>query len=197
MEFDELIKKRRSVRSFEKKPVDFRKILEAIDAANQGPFAGNHNTMHYVIIEDAGTIKRIAEHAQQSWIANAPAMIVVCSDDTNLENIYGERGRVYAKQQSGAAIITLIFKLVEAGLSTCWVGAFTDEVVKTTLGIPLHIQIEAILPIGHGKEEKHQPKHIKKELATTIFWEGWRRSRRPTLFKEGPLRQEKTTFGGF
>ena len=182
MDIDKIIEKRKSVRSFNTKKVSWEKVLDAIDAANQGNFAGNINNLRYIIVEDKKLIGDIAKHAHQTWISNAGIVIVVCSDDKNLENMYGERGRIYSRQQAGAAINTMILKLVDAGLCTCWVGAYTDEFVRNTLKIPAHIQVEAIIPVGHEKPSRTARKR-KRELETTIYWEAWKKLKRPTIFK--------------
>lgn len=192
MNFDKIIQKRKSVKSFEIKKVKFEKILDAIDAANQGPFAGNQNNLKYIIVEDQKTLRRISKEAHQTWISNAQAAIVITSNDVNLENMYGERGRIYSRQQAGAAIMTLIFKLVDNGLSTCWVGAYTDELIRNILKIPGHMQVEAILPIAYEKKTKlKESKKRKKELENTIFWEEWDNKKRPTITKEPPVRAEQ------
>ncbi len=183
MEFDSIIKKRKSVRSFKPKTASWKLILEAIDTANQGPFSGNINNLSYLIIENKDTIKEIAKDSKQSWIKEVGILIVVCSDDTHLENLYGERGRVYSRQQAGAAINTLLLKLVDLGLSACWVGAYQDEILKGKLKIPSQIQIEAIIPVGY---EKPSPKRTRKkaELQHTLRWEKFNLRRRKGFFEE-------------
>ena len=111
-------------------------------------------------------------------------MIVVCSDDTHLEDLYGERGRIYSRQQAGAAIQTLLLALTDLGISSCWVGAYTDEFVKQKLKIPQHINIEAIIPVGYEKKMPGDEKKKKKELESVLYWEEWKNSRRATLFEE-------------
>jgi len=188
MQFDNIIKKRKSVRDFKKlKKALWKDILEAIDAANQGPLAGNINTLKFIIIEEPSTIKELAKHAHQSFISQAGIVVVICSDDTHLEKLYGERGRVYNKQQAGAAIMTFLLKLVDIGLSSCWVGAFEDEITKSILKIPEHIQIEAIIPIGYEKKVPGKNgKKRKRALENAILWEDWKTKKRPALFKEHP-----------
>ena len=182
MEFNAVIKKRKSVRSFESKKPDWRNILEAIDVANQGPFAGNHNHLKFMIIEKKSTIKEIAKICEQEWISEAGILIIVCSDDSHLEEIYGERGRVYSKQQAGAAVQSIIFKLTELDVASCWVGSYSDPEIKKELDIPVHMQIEAIIPTGY--EKGSSPKKTKKDLETTIYWERWLQNRRPNALEE-------------
>lgn len=183
MDFDTVIEKRHSVRSFKNKKASWKFALEAIDAANQGAFADNRNPLKFIIIEEEKTIDKIAELAGQLWMNESSMLIFVCSDDTNLENLHGERGKKYARQQAGAAINTLILKLTDLGLSSCWVGAFTDEQIKQHLKIPSHIELEAIIPIGYEKT-KPAPRRRKKALEHSLNWESWGASKRPSLFAE-------------
>jgi nitroreductase len=185
MEFDEAIASRRSVRSFKKKKASWKDILEAIDAATKAPFAGNLNHLKFLIIEDISTIEKIAEQAHQPWITESGILIVVCSDDYYIESEYGERGRIYARQQAGAAIENLLLKIVDLGLSACWVGAYSDEIVKHILNIPQHIQVEAIIPVGY--ESGKTPKKPKRSLESVIYWETWEKTNRPTLSEEPPI----------
>lgn len=184
MEFNKIIERRKSVRAFTKTKADWKFVFEAIDTAIKGPFAGNHNNLKFLIIEENEAIKKIAQLAEQLWISQSQILIVVCSDDTQLENLYGERGRVYSRQQAGAAIQTLIFKLIDLGLASCWVGAYTDELIKQLLKIPQHIQIEAIIPVGYEDTKVKTPQKRKKSLENVIYWENWKNEKRPPLFKE-------------
>lgn len=182
MEFDEAVEKRFSCRVFKNKKASWKDVLLAIDAANQGPFAGNHNHLHYIIVEDERNIAEIAKHADQHWIAQAGILVVVMSDDKHLEDLYGLRGRVYSRQQSGAAISTMLLKLADLGLASCWVGAYSDEKIKNVLRMPHNFQVEAIIPVGYAAE-----KHIrrrKKPLENTLYWEYWDKWKRPHPIKE-------------
>lgn len=182
MEFEKVVKKRKSVRNFKSKIPSWKEVLYAIDLANQGPFAGNQNHLRYIIVEDTATIKSLAHLCEQTWIANSKMLIVVCSDDTFLENLYAEHGRVYSRQQAGAAIQTLMLALTEKGIDSCWVGSYSDELVREKLKIPQHIQIEAIIPIGFESGKEKKP--AKKSLENCLCWENWTQSRRPSLFEE-------------
>src|SRR3989344_8493481 len=149
MEFEDVVRRRRSVREFSNKRVSWRLVLEAIDDALQGPFAGNHDNFKFLIIEDSDKIKEIAELCEQEWIANSSILVVVGSDDVHLEKVYGERGRVYSRQQAGALIQTMLLRLTDLGLGSCWVGAYDDEKLRKKLNMAKHMQIEAVLPIGY------------------------------------------------
>jgi nitroreductase len=183
MEIDELVKRRKSVRSFKKKKASWKDVLEAIDVAIQGPFAGNYNNLRFMIVEDKKTIMDIADLCEQDWISEVGILVLVCSDDSHLENTYGDRGRVYSRQQAGAAIYSFMLKLSDLGLGSCWVGSYNDGAIRDKLRIPTYIQIEAIVPVGFesGSKKKEQ----KKDLENVLYWEEWGKGKRPTPFDEG------------
>lgn len=185
MDFDNIIDKRHCARSFKDRRASWKDVMLAIDAANQGPFAGNMNHLKFLIIEFPDKIKELAKHSKQTWMAESGILVVVCSDDTHLEKQYGERGRVYSRQQAGAAIMTLILKLTDLGLASCWVGEYNDDMIRQVLGIPQHIQIEAIIPVGYERLEKGKKMKQKKiALERAIFWEKWEGFRRPSAFED-------------
>ncbi len=185
MEFDSVIKKRTSVNSFKDKKPSWKAVLEAIDFANQAPFAGNNNNLKFIIIENEETINKIAKHTEQLWINKVKILVVICSNIKIVEKLYHERGKIYAKQQAGAAIENLLLKITDLNLSACWVGAFKDLMIKRILKIPKDTEVEAIIPIGY--EETKTQKKRKMDLENTIFWEHWGTSRRPPLAQDRNL----------
>lgn len=64
------------------------------------------------------------------------------------------RGEVYARQQAGAAIENFLLSIENHGLSTCWVGYFSEYQIKRELEIPDEINVEAVFPIGFEFETK-------------------------------------------
>jgi nitroreductase len=184
MGFEALVKKRKSVRNFSKKKVSWKSAVNAIDAALQGPYAGNYMNLKFIIIEEEKMIKSIADYCEQSWISDSSLLIVVCSDETHVESMYGERGRIYSRQQAGAAIQTIMLSLAEENVGSCWVGAYSDDTIRDALKIPPQMQIEAIIAAGYEDKKSVEPKKEKNSLDTSMFWEKWAMPRRPSLFEE-------------
>ncbi len=153
MELDSAIQKRKSVRKFNlKKKPDWRTIIECIDSARFAPMAGNNYTLKFILIDDEEKIKEITESCHQNFVSESKYVVVACSDPSRTVNLFGEAGKVYSRQQAGAAIENFLLKITESGLSTCWVGKFVEEQVKKVLGIPENVNIEAIFPIGYNAE---------------------------------------------
>lgn len=172
MEIDKAIKERHSVRKFKTKKPDYRDIISVIEAGSKAPLAGNIYAIKFILVSDTEKIKAIAQAAQQDFIGEAHFVIAICSDKKDLERSYYERGKNYIKQEAGAVIENMLLKITDLGLATCWVGAFSDDIIKRTLGIPENIELEAILPIGYEFEKKKQPR--KPELDDVLFFDKWK-----------------------
>ncbi len=166
--FDKIIQSRTSVKKFKSKKPDWRDILECIDSARFAPMAGNQFSPRFILIDDEKKIQKLAEVAEQPFIAKAQYVVVVCSNKKLTMNAYEDRGERYIKQQVGAAIQNFLLKINQMGLATCWVGHFYDEKIKHLLKIPDDIDVEAFFPIGYAWE-KTKPKR-KTELDNILYF---------------------------
>ena len=166
MEFDRVVEKRQSIRNFSSKKVDWREVIKAIDSALQAPSAGNMQTLRFIIVSDRDKIKKLADASQQDFVAKAQFVVVVCSDKSQIARMYEDRAEMYSRHQAGAAIEHFLLKLVDLGLASCWIGAFSDEVVKGILQVPDDVNVEAILPVGYelGKTKKRQKANLDSVL---------------------------------
>jgi len=173
MELDKAIRERHSVRKFSTKKVNWRDIIKAIELAKLAPLAGNIPTIKFILITDEEKIKQLADACQQNFVKTAKSIVAVCSDTTQCERSYDERGKRYATQQAGAAIENFLLKLTELKLATCWTGAFYDAQVKGILQIPENIQVEALLPIGYEMPPKSKQQR-KPDLDTILYFNTWK-----------------------
>ncbi len=149
MNFDDVVAGRKSSRKFKSKRPDWRLIIEAINSGLQAPLAGNLPSVKFILVDDIKKISKLAEECDQDFISEAKYVVVVCSDPTEVVRSYYERGERYYRQQAGAAIENFLLKLVDVGLSGCWVGSFVDDNVKRLLRIPEGLEVEAVIPVGY------------------------------------------------
>lgn len=177
MKLDDAIRRRHSIRSYSRRGVEWDSIVEVLDAARLAPFAGNLCTLRLILVSEKQKIQEIAYAARQNFIANAPALIVVCSNPEIAVNVYSMRGFRYSRQQAGAAIQNMLLKITDLGLASCWVGAFDDNKIKAILGIPQEIELEAILPVAH-KAMIREAKRVKVPLSNILYFEHYGRKHR-------------------
>lgn len=167
MELFEAIKGRRSVRSFEKRTLPEEQVYKLIDAARLAPSAGNIQPWEFVIVRDPLNKKRLAAAAlDQSFIEEAPVVIVVCADEARSARRYMARGaNLYCIQDTAAATTNLLLAAHAMKLGACWVGAFREEQVRIVLNTPTHVKPVAIIPVGYPTEK---PLPRKKREITEI-----------------------------
>ncbi len=172
MDFDEVLKKRASIRKYSTKKVSFSNLVAVCEAARFSPMAGNIYTVRLIIVSDKKKKQELSEAALgQDFISDASYVIVVCSDLSNLRRSYGTKAEIYGRQQAGAAIENMLLKAADLKLGMCWVGAFDENAVKRILKIPDEIQVEALLPLSNpsGKTEAKK----KPDLKLITYFEKW------------------------
>jgi len=164
------ITSRRSVRRFEKKSVDDNLIGVMLYMATQAPSVGNTQDWHFVVVKDEEQKNKLAKASlRQGFIADAPVVIVVCSDLEKISMKYGKRGEtLYSAIDAAGAIQNMMLSATALGLGSCWVGAFDEEEVKTVLELPDHVRPIAVVPVGYPAETPRKHDKIPFEYVTSV-----------------------------
>jgi len=186
MEFNKLLYERASIKRFSTEKPQPELIQEIIEAGNLAPSPGNLPILRYIIVEDENLIKKIAQACQQNFITKAPYVIVICSDAKNIIRAYNKRAETYVKQQAGAAIENMLLKITNIKLVSCWVGAFSDMIIRSALNIPNQLDIEAILPIGNKFIKEKTKQRRKPGLYDRIFFDSFGNKYRKPLRSATP-----------
>jgi nitroreductase len=151
-EFLGFLTSRSSVREYGDEPVSDDDIRFILDCACTAPSAGNLEAWDIVLVTDEDARLELQETAfGQEHIGQAPLVAVVCANYVRSMSHYGERGILYAVQDSTIACTYMMLAAHARGLSSCWTGAFAEEDVKAMLSLPQHIRPIALLAIGKGQ----------------------------------------------
>jgi nitroreductase len=169
MEFSEVIAKRRSVRHYNNKlAVSDADIRELLLAASSAPTAGNIQPWRFFVLRSLEARERLASVLGQKWATAAPVVIVVCVDPRPCTARYGDRGeRLYAIQDTAAAVENILLAAVSKGLASCWIGAFDTASVASAIGASGPITPVAILPVGYSAESAGKPARRPLDEVTT------------------------------
>ena len=171
MNVEEAIKGRRSIRAFKTQEVSSEIVEKLVDAARWAPSAGNIQPWEFIIVRKPEIKRKLAEAAlNQSFIEEAPVVIVVCADEFRSSQGYGTRGKtLYCLQDTAAAIQNIHLAAYSLGLGTCWVGAFREEMVREILKIPNGIRPAALIPVGYPAE--HPKPRGRRPLKEIVHYE--------------------------
>jgi SagB-type dehydrogenase family enzyme len=94
-----------------------------------------------------GPVARAALH--QSWMAEAPVMVVIAAAYRRCTARYGERGVMYTHMEAGN-VSQNVFLMAEAlGLGAGIVGAFDDEGLSRALRLPEDQVPLLVMPVGY------------------------------------------------
>ena len=152
MDVLEAITGRRSVRKFIDKPIELDTLADILEAGKWAPTAGNINTRSVIIIRDILSRKQMARAASQSFVAEAPVVLVICTHQNLASRKYGKRGAyLYVIQDTAAMIQNILLASYSLGIASCWVGAFNEDYVIRVLKIPPGIRPVALIPLGYPK----------------------------------------------
>ena len=128
MEFQQLVRFRRSMRRFADRPVEKETLEKLVDAARYAPSAGNGQPWHFYAVQSAAMLSRLKREVYPAeWFAAVPAVIVVTLDRERAERKYQQRGlELYAFQDTSAAMQNMLLCAADLGFAACWVGAFDE-----------------------------------------------------------------------
>jgi nitroreductase len=154
MEFNELLKKRRSIRAFEPRPVEAAKLQSVLEAADAAPSAGNLQAYRMVCVTDRSVLRALAAAAHgQGFVAEAPAAIVFLADPGYASSRYGEPGRrLFCIQDATIACAYAQLRAADLDLGSVWVGAFDEGAVSRAVEAPRDLVPVAVLPLGYPAE---------------------------------------------
>ena len=190
MEIDQVIRERRSIRRYRDKGLSWQQIGLVLDAGRYAPSAGNVQNWRFVVVRDKKRKNEIATAcARQYWMNEAPVLIIICDDLTNIKTLYGKRGEnLYSIQDCAAACENIILKATSMNLGTCWIGAMDEDAICRILKLPSNIKPEIILTLGYP-DEKPGPE-MKYPLSKITFYEEYGKKEIEKEFDFFPLEKQ-------
>ncbi len=170
MEFNEVILKRHSIRTFTDQPVEAEKLQKILETANLAPSAGNLQAYEIYVVTDTKKRDGLSCAAlAQEYIAAAPVALVFCTHPALTEGRYTERGTtLYTVQDATIACAFAMLAATNLGLGSVWVGTFDEKVVRLIIEAPEGQIPVVILPVGYPGESPER--HPRRPLAQLAHW---------------------------
>ena len=160
----QLIKTRRSVRSFTAEPVSHAQIEKILDAGRWAPSGKNTQPWRFVVVESAGKREALAKLAPQArMIATAPVTLaILCNRDAGYDELKDAQG-------IGAAIENILLAAHALGLGACWMGKARDAEIERVVEAKEHEELMALIPIGHPAEDPNDVSRLPLETITRFI----------------------------
>ena len=165
MDFYDVAKTRRSVRSYRSDPIPEDVLARVLEAVRIAPSGSNRQPWRFIVVKDEATKQRLVPACNgQSWIADAPVVIVACGQNIHY-NRGGYMGDMSVIVDVAIGFTHLILAARVEGLGTCWIGAFSNDEVKKTLGVPEDYYVVAVTPLGYPEGESFKGPGSRKPLS--------------------------------
>jgi len=164
MELSEALRRRSMCRNFDSTAVERDKLEELVYAASRAPQGGNMPVREYIIVDDQKYMK-LLRGVTPSFLANAPAALVICTDLPKALDVMGVQGRdILSLLDAGAAAENVALKAEELGLGVSFVRSATTEAAKKVLEIPGRYRIDIIVGIGYKSKHRAPPMQSSKPM---------------------------------
>ncbi len=150
MEFYDVIRLRRSIRSYRPTPVPQDVVERIAEAVNLAPTACNRQPFRVLFVTDPAKRAALCKAYRAAWLAEAPAIAVVVGNAA--EAWKRLEGDSIIDVDCSIAMEHLVLAATEEGLGTCWVCAFDRAAADAALNLPAGEHSVALTPVGYAKD---------------------------------------------
>ncbi|HET8558910.1 MAG TPA: nitroreductase family protein [Marmoricola sp.] len=174
MEFQDVVRRRRMVRSYTDEPVDAAVLDRALHNATRAPSAGFSQGWGFLALDTPHDVRRFWTattdeadlEAPDDWLAGmmrAPVVVVPCSSKAAYLDRYAEGDKGWTDRDearwpvpfwhmdAAMAALLVLQTAVDAGLGSCFFGVPPERVagLKEAFGIPDRFDPVGAITIGH------------------------------------------------
>ncbi|HEV2755691.1 MAG TPA: nitroreductase family protein [Actinomycetota bacterium] len=179
MTFAEAVAARRSIRSFEDRPVPRDSVRRAIALAVQAPAPHHSAPWRFSLVEERADKDAFSRAMGAAWrddltsdglppekvdsilsrshgLLTSTPLLTVCSADMSRAHSYPDERRRLAEwslfaHATGAALQVYMVALAEEGIASCWISApvFCRDVVRAHLALPEAVEPQALVLVGY------------------------------------------------
>ena len=164
-DFIELARNRRSIRKYTDQAVEPEKKEKLLQAALMAPAGKRLNPWEFVVVEDRAILRQMAgcRTYGSQMLEGSPLGIVICAD-ASVSDTW--------KFDCAIAAENILLEAADLGLGACWVQVLdrmvkddsdetAEQMVRSLLGIPEHLNVICIISVGYKNEER-QPRELEK-----------------------------------
>jgi nitroreductase len=169
MNFQQLIRQRESIRSYETRPVETEKLHRILEAGNLAPSACNRQPWTFYLITKSENLKLMHHCYSGVWMHDAPHILAVA----------GRRDAAWTRKTDGynsletdltIAMDHMILAATAEGIGTCWISNFDPEKLKQSGLFQTDEMVFALTPLGYPTKEARGNQKIRNELSELVVY---------------------------
>lgn len=174
MNFTEIAQARQSCRRYNsQRPVEAEKLNAVLKAGQLAPSACNGQPYHFTVCtgESAKSVAQaVTGMGMNTFAADAPIMLVISEEPYVASAALGARVKKndYRSMDIGIAAAYLTAEAEAQGLSTCILGWFDDEKIRTVCGI--HAPVRLVITLGYAAEGDPLRPKKRKDLTVLVSY---------------------------
>jgi len=169
MEFQELMRVRRSIRGYRPDPVPEEVLCRILEAGRIAPTAANRQPFQLIVVTEAAVRSQLKEVYNRDWFYTAPLILVGCVEPAKA----WQRADGFNAAEVDISIVMdhIILAAANEGLGSCWICNFNEPRLKEILGIPGNVRVLALTPLGFPAAEPRP--FQRKPLEDLVRREQW------------------------
>lgn len=184
MEFQDVVRKRRMVRSFERTPLPPEVVERILRNAQRAPSAGFSQGWAFLVLEGEAQTKQywasVGPEDQDAFkwqdLVNAPLLIVCLSNKAAYLDRYAEPDKGWTDRSeshwpapywdidTGMAAMLMLLTAVDAGLGALFFGIPPEKIalLRSAFSIPAELQPIGTVAVGYSKPDDPPSPSLKR-----------------------------------
>ncbi len=166
MEFQKIIEKRKSVRTYAGTPISQEILDHILQVGELAPTSRNLKPCTFHLVQEREVLQKLSKSKKvgAAFAADAGAAVVVAADSEKADTWI---------EDSSIAMTYLMLAAEEQNLGCCWVqmhlrrdenGRDAEEHVREILGLPERFRVVGFLAMGNTVDEQHVKKTRRSGL---------------------------------
>ena len=165
MEFEDIIRKRTSVRKFSDTKLESEKLDKILEAGRVAPTAKNIQPIKIYVVNSSEGKDKIDKATRCRY--GAETVLIVCG---NKEDAYHKGDYTTAEMDSCIVATHMMLEATNIGVDNIWVEAFDENVVREEFDIPNEYNPYILMPLGYKAEDcPMNPMHDKRKAIEDII----------------------------
>jgi nitroreductase len=144
-------------------------------AAARAPMGGAELVRRIVVVKDPAMVRTVRQ-VTPSFLANAAAIILICTDVDQAEAVMGRQGRdILSLLDAGAAAENVALAAPALGIGICFVRSANEAALREVLELPDHVRPDILIGVGHpAPTPSPRPRMQKPIIFRDRFGQPWK-----------------------